>query len=324
MRKMIGALAAAASLWFAVPSAAQAEEWPSRPITLVVGFAAGGASDGLARILAERLQEELKVPVLVDNKPGAGTMIATNFVARSAADGYTFMVGSSGHTINPAVQKSIRYDALKDFTPVTLVASLLHVLVVKNELPVKNVAELIALAKSKPGEITYASVGAGTSTHLEAELFAAMAGIQLTHIPYKGSAPALIDLTAGRIDMMFDAVASSLPLVQGGKIRALGVVSAERSALMPDVPTIAESGLPGYEAMPWLGILGPAKLDPNIVGKLDAAIQKAISEPAVKERFAKLGADVIGYGPQKFSAFVAADLKKWADIAQRAHIQIGE
>lgn len=324
MRKMICALAAAASLWFAVPFAAQAEEWPSRPITLVVGFAAGGASDGLARILAERLQEELKVPVLVDNKPGAGTMIATNSVARAAPDGYTFMVGSSGHTINPAVQKNIRYDAMKDFTPVTLVASLLHVLVVKNDLPVKNVAELITLAKSKPGEITYGSVGAGTSTHLEAELFAAMAGIQLTHVPYKGSAPALIDLAAGRIDMMFDAVASSLPLVQGGKIRALGVVSAERSALMPDVPTIAESGLPGYEAMPWLGILGPAKLDPKIVEKLDAAIQKVISEPSVKERFAKLGADVIGYGPQKFSAFVAADLTKWAGIAQRAHIQIGE
>jgi len=324
MIKMMGAIAAAATLWFSVPSAACAEEWPTRPITFVVGFAAGGASDGIARILAERLQDELKVPVLVDNKPGAGTMIATNHVARSAPDGYTFMVGSSGHTINMAVQKNVRYDAVKDFTPVTLVASLLHVLVVKNELPAKNVSELIALARSKPGAITYASVGAGTSTHLEAELFAAMAGVQLTHIPYKGSAPALIDLTAGRIDMMFDAVASSLPLVQGGKIRALGVVSAERSALMPDVPTIAESGLPGYEAMPWLGILGPAGLDPKIVGKLNAAIQKVISDPTIKERFAKLGADVIGYGPEKFSAFIAADLKKWADIAQRANIQVGE
>ncbi|MEW6256487.1 MAG: tripartite tricarboxylate transporter substrate binding protein [Pseudomonadota bacterium] len=320
---MMGAIAAAATLWLSAP-AAHAEDWPSRPITFVVGFAAGGASDGIARILAERLQEELKVPVLVDNKPGAGTMIATNHVARSAPDGYTFMVGSSGHTINMAVQKNVRYDAVKDFTPVTLVASLLHVLVVKNELPAKNVAELIALARSKPGAITYASVGAGTSTHLEAELFATMAGIQLTHVPYKGSAPALIDLTAGRIDMMFDAVASSLPLVQGGKIRALGVVSAERSALMPDVPTIAESGLPGYEAMPWLGILGPAALDPKIVEKLNAAIQKVISDPSIKERFAKLGADVIGYGPEKFSAFIATDLKKWADIAQRANIQVGE
>ncbi|MCG5234352.1 Bug family tripartite tricarboxylate transporter substrate binding protein [Xanthobacter oligotrophicus] len=324
MMRIFGASAMAAALVLAGGVQARAEAWPTRPITLVVGFAAGGASDGTARILAERLQEELKQPVVVENRPGAGTMIATNYVSRAAPDGYTFLVGSSGHTINPGVHKQVRYDPVKDFASVTLVGSLLHVLVVRNELPAQNVAELIALAKAKPGEITYASVGAGTSTHLEAELFAAMAGIQLTHIPYKGSAPALIDLTAGRVDMMFDAVASSLPLVNGGRIRALGVVSAQRSALLPNVPTIAESGLPGYEAMPWFGILAPAGIDPAIVEKMNVAIQKIIAEPSVKERFAKLGADIIGYGPEKFSAFIAVDLKKWADIARRANIQIAE
>ncbi|MBA4791019.1 MAG: tripartite tricarboxylate transporter substrate binding protein [Rhizobiales bacterium] len=327
MRKLLLAAAAAVAVFAGVSTAqaqGQAQGWPARPITFVVGFAAGGALDSMARILAEKVSEELKVPVVVENKPGAGTMIATNAIAHAAPDGYSFLVAASGHTINPAVQKDIRYDPIKDFTPVTLVASLLHILVVKNDLPAENVAQLIALAKAKPGEITYASVGAGTSTHLEAELFAAMAGVKLTHIPYKGSAPALIDLTAGRVDMMFDAVASSLPLVRAGKIRALGVVSAERSPLVPDVPTIAESGLPGYEAMPWFGILGPAGLDPEIARKLNAAIQKVIAEPSFKERYAKIGGDVIGYGPEKFAAFIKADLQKWADIAKRANIQVSE
>jgi tripartite-type tricarboxylate transporter receptor subunit TctC len=314
----LAGLAAAAVGLSAGPGLAQS--WPSQPIKLIVPFAAGGAADVMARVLAERLRAKLNQAVIVENVVGGGTMIATDQVARAAPDGYTFLVAASSHTINPNVTK-VRYDPIRDFTPVTLLVSPLHVLVVGNDLPVKSVAEFIALAKAKPGTLTYGSVGFGTSTHMEAEMFAKMAGLDLVHVPYKGSAPALNDLIGGRLHFMFDALASSGAHIDAKSIRALGVTSARRSSLVPDLPTIAETGLPGYEAVPWLGLFGPAKLDPAIVARMNEALQSVLTESEVKARFSPLGLEILSYPPAQFAAFVSEDLAKWGKTAREAGIE---
>ncbi|MCG7361423.1 tripartite tricarboxylate transporter substrate binding protein [Roseomonas sp. ACRSG] len=303
---------------------AQASAWPAQNIRLVVPFAAGGALDIMARLFAEKMRPLLGRTVVVENVTGAGTVIATEQVARAAPDGYTLLVASSAHTINPAIQARIRYDPIKDFTFVTLLATPLHVLVVPDKLPVRSVAELIALAKAKPGSMTYASVGYGTSTHLEAEMFARMAGIQIEHVPYRGSAPALTDLVAGRVPVMFDALASSGPYMEAKTIRALGQTGARRSPLIPDLPTLAEAGLPGYEAMPWTGIMGPAGLDQEIVERLDTAFRTILADPAVQARFASLGLETLDYRPERFTEFVRSDLAKWTRIANEANIRASD
>lgn len=297
-----------------------AADWPTRPVKLIVPFAAGGAVDTMARILAEKLRERIGQPFIVENVVGAGTMIATEQTARAAPDGYTLLFAASAHTINPAVTK-VRYDPVADFTPVNLMASPLHVLVVHKDLPARNVAELIALAKAKPGSLSYGSVGHGTSTHMEAELFAKMAWIDMVHVPYRGSAPALQDLIAGRIPLMFDAVASSRVHMEAGTIRALGVTAAKRAQLLPDVPTIAEAGLPGYEAVPWVGLLGPAKLPTPIVEKLDTELQAILQLADVRTRFNELGLETLAYPPGRFASFIVEDLGKWAAIAKAAGIE---
>ncbi|MDB5511926.1 MAG: Tripartite tricarboxylate transporter family receptor [Enterovirga sp.] len=311
----------AALLAGAASGAARSEvEWPARPVRLVVPFSPGGAVDTMARILAEKLRERLGQSVLVENVVGAGTMVATEQVARAAPDGYTFLLAASAHTINPAVQK-VRYNPVADFTPVTLLVSPLHVLVVNNDVPARTVAELIALGKAKPGSLTYGSVGHGTSTHMEAELFAKMAGIELVHVPYRGSAPALQDLVTGRIPMMFDALASSKPHIEAKTIRALGVTSAQRSSLLPDLPTIAESGLPGYEAVPWTGCYGPANVPKSIVDRMNAEFQVLLGQEDIRKRFAELGLEILSYPPDRFASFAEADLGKWAQIARDAGIK---
>ena len=318
-RHMLTSGAAAFATAMIGPS--RAADWPTKPVRLVVPFSPGGAVDTMARILAEKLRERLGQNFLVENVVGAGTMIATEQVARAAPDGYTFLFAASAHTINPAVQK-VRYDPIADFTPVTLLVSPLHVLVVSDQIPAKSVAELIALAKAKPGTFSYGSVGHGTSTHMEAELFAKMAGIELVHVPYRGSAPALQDLVTGRIPMMFDALASSKPHMEAKIIRALGVTSAKRSPLLPEMPTIAESGLPGYEAVPWTGLYGPARLPKPIVDRMNSELQVLLAQGDVQKRFADLGLEILSYPPDRFAAFVESDLGKWAQIARDAGIKI--
>ncbi|CEJ09734.1 Tripartite tricarboxylate transporter family receptor [bacterium YEK0313] len=318
-RELLKSLAAGA-LALAGGGAAGASDWPARPVRLVVPFAAGGAADTMARILVEKLREAAGYSFYVENVVGAGTMIATEQVARSAPDGHTFLLAASAHTINPAVQR-VRYDPVGDFTPVNLVVSPLHVLVVHNDLPVRNVAELIAYAKERPGKVRYGSVGHGTSTHIEAELFARMAGIELVHVPYRGSAPALQDLVTGRLEMMFDALASSKPHMEAKIIRSLGVTSAQRSSLLPDMPTIAEAGLPGYEAVPWLGLFGPAKLSGDIVQRLNAVVGQVLKTDDVKRRFAELGLEILSYEPERFASFIGADLKKWDQVARDAGLK---
>ncbi|MBS0507509.1 MAG: tripartite tricarboxylate transporter substrate binding protein [Proteobacteria bacterium] len=293
---------------------AQAQGYPTKPVTIVVPFAPGGAADTMARQLAERLNKRLGQPVIVENKPGAGTMIASEHVAKAAPDGHTVLLAASSLGIAPSLYSKVNYDPVKDFTPISLVASVVHVLEVHPSVPVKSVAELIAWLKANPTKANYGSVGAGTSTHLESELFNTMAGVKMTHVPYKGSAPALMDLVGGNLQVMFDAWASSGPFVRDGKTRLLAVTTAQRSKILPDVPTVAESGLPGYEAMPWLGFVAPAGTPAAAVNRFHADLMEVLKEPAVQEKFNSLGLDIIGNQPQEFAEFIRKDIVKWARV----------
>lgn len=293
---------------------AVAQTYPSKPITIVVPFAPGGATDIMARVLSEHLNKRMGQPVIVQNKPGAGTMIASDYVAKAAPDGYTLLLAASSLGIAPSLYSKVNYDPIRDFAPVSQVASVVHVLEVNPSLPVKSVHELITWLKANPTKASYGSVGAGTSTHLEAELFDSVAGVKMQHIPYKGSAPALTDLIGGQIQVMFDAYASSGPFIKDGKVRLLAVTTAQRSKSLPDTPTVAESGLPGYEAMPWLGLVAPAKTPMPVVNKLYVELHEVLKEPEVQDKFRSLGLDIIGSKPDEFSAFLKKDIVKWAKV----------
>jgi len=311
MKQLMAGIALAAA---ALCGPAQAQNYPAKPVTIVVPFAPGGAADTMARQLAERLNKRLGQPVIVENKPGAGTMIASEYVAKAAPDGHTVLLAASSLGIAPSLYSKVNYDPVKDFTPISLVASVVHVLEVHPSLPVKSVAELIAWLKANPTKANYGSVGAGTSTHLESELFNTMAGVKMTHVPYKGSAPALMDMVGGNLQVMFDAWASSGPFIKDGKTRLLAVTTAQRSKILPDVPTVAESGLPGYEAMPWLGFVAPAGTPASAVNKFHAELVEVLKEPAVQEKFNSLGLDIIGNTPQEFAEFIKKDIVKWAKV----------
>ncbi len=295
-------------------AALAAQAFPTKPVTIVVPFSPGGATDIMSRVLAERLNKRLGQPVIVENRPGGGTMIASEHVARAAPDGHTLLLAASSLGIAPSLYAKVNYDPIKDFTPVSQVASVVHVLVVHPSMPVKNVGELVTWLKANPTKGNYGSVGAGTSTHLEAELFNSVAGVQMQHIPYKGSAPALTDMVGGQLQVMFDAYASSGPFIKDGKVRLLAVTTAQRSKSLPDTPTVAESGLPGYEAMPWLGLVAPAKTPPAVVNKLYAELHEVLKEPEVQTRFRSLGLDIIGSKPEEFSTFLRGDIVKWAKV----------
>lgn len=299
-------------------NAAAAETYPSKPIRLILPFTTGGATDVMARALGEKLRTRLGQPIIVENKPGAGTMLASQYVAKSPADGYTLLMAASSLGIAPAIYSKVDYDPIKDFTPVTLVASVVHVLEVNASLPVKSVKELVDYLKANPDKLSYGSTGSGTSTHLEAELFKSMAGVKMTHIPYKGSSPALTDLVGGQIEVMFDAYASSGPFIKQGKLRALAVTTAKRSATAPDLPTVAESGLPGYEAMPWLGLVAPAGTPAPIVARLHREVGEVLKDPEIRARFKDLGLDIVGNTPEEFAHFIRQDVAKWARVVKES------
>ena len=289
----------------------------------MVPFAAGGATDVLARLVGERLTATLGQQVVVDNRPGAGGNIGSDVVARAEPDGYTILMGAVGtHAINPSLYPKMPYDPVKDFAPVTLVASVPNVLVVNPEVPANSVQELIDLAKAKPGELNFASSGNGTSIHLSGELFKAMTGTDIVHVPYKGSGPAVTDLLGGQVQMMFDNMPSSLPHVKAGKLRALGVTSAKRSPALPEVPTIAEAGVPGYDATSWFGILAPAGTPEPVVTRLQGAIVQALGEPEMRQRMADLGAEPVGDTPAEFGQFIAAEIAKWAKVVNDAGVKL--
>ncbi|OYY08112.1 MAG: hypothetical protein B7Y70_13055 [Rhizobiales bacterium 35-68-8] len=312
---LLGPLALAAALAAGhLPAAAQA--YPAKPIHLVVGYAAGGSTDSVARLLGQKLAEELGQPVIVENKPGAGATIASDYVAKSAPDGYTLFMSTIANTINTTLYKRLSFDFERDFAPVSLVATVPNVLVVNPEVPAKTVKEFIALAKSKPGEINFGSSGSGSSVHLSGELFNMAAGVKLTHVPYKGSAPAAVDLMSGQIQAMFDNLSTALPFIKAGKLRALAVTSAERSPAAPDIPTMAEAGLPECEVLSWFALVAPAKTPKDIVDRLNAATVKALADPAVKQQFAALGADPVSSTPAVLADLIKSETAKWAKVVK--------
>ncbi len=296
---------------------ALAQSYPSKPITLVVPFTVGGTTDILARLVGQQLSERLKQRVIVENRPGAGANIGTAQVARAAPDGYTLLMGTIGtHAINQSLYKNLTFDPIKDFAPVTRVAMVPNVLVVNPSLPVKSVQELIAYGKANPGKLTFASAGSGSSIHLSGELFKSMTGVNMLHVPYKGSSPAVTDLIGGQVTTMFDNLPSSMPHIKSGKLRAVAVTSAKRSPSLPDVPTVAEAGLSGYEATSWFGILAPAGTPAPIINQLNTQIVQALSDPEVRKQMAEQGAEPHPEKPDEFAAFIGSETAKWAKVVK--------
>jgi len=309
--------AAAAALLMLGAADALAQNYPTKPIRLVVPFPAAGTTDILAREVAQRLSVLWGQSVVVDNRPGAGGNIGSDLVAKSAPDGYTLLMGTVGtHAINPSLYSKMPYDHVKDFTPVILVAGVPNVLEVTPSLPVNSVADLIKLAKEKPGQLNFASSGSGTSIHLSGELFKAMAGVDMTHVPYKGSAPAITDLMGGQVQLMFDNLPSSLGQIKAGKLRAIAVTSAQRAAALPNVPTIAESGVPGFEASSWFGILAPAGTPPAIVARINADVNQWLQSAEAKDKLLAQGAVAAGGTPADFAAHIRAETEKWAKVVK--------
>ena len=321
----INFVAAVACVWIAALAGAAAQDaasYPSKPIRIVVPFSAGGATDITARIIGQKLAEEWKATVVIENKPGATGSIAAEYVAKSKPDGYTLFMGTgSVNSVFPAVKKDLPFDTLRDFVAVSNFFTTPNILVVHPSVAAKDVAELIKLLKANPDKYTFASSGAGSTIHLSGELFKQMAGVQMTHVTYRGSAPAIADLIAGHVNMMFDNLASAWPYVKQGRLRALGVTGLKRDELAPGVPAIAET-LPGYDASSWAGLLVPAKTPPAIVAKISAAVQKAIRMPDVAEKFKVQGATPVGNSPEQFAAYLKADIEKWRIVVAKAGVKI--
>ncbi|RYE73291.1 MAG: tripartite tricarboxylate transporter substrate binding protein [Oxalobacteraceae bacterium] len=323
--KICTGVIAAFSLWaFFTPahSAESAQSFPSKPIKIVVPYSPGGTTDLLARTIGKHLSETWKQPVIVENKPGVNGMLGSDLVAKSTPDGYTIGIASPGsHAANAGLYPNITYDTIKDFTPVTLAVSAPLVLVAHPSLNVKNVKEVIQLAKAKPGEISYASGGAGSSQHLAMELFNHTANVQMTHVPYKGSAASYVDLIGGRVTLEFDALPSAMPHVKAGKLLALAVASSSRVPFLPDVPTVAESGLPGYESSSWYGIVAPANLPKDILAKLNGEIVTALKKPDIADILTKAGVIVVAGTPEQFSAHIKSEVAKAGKIISAANIK---
>ena len=297
---------------------ASAQGYPTKPIRLVVPYPAGGPLDIMARAIGQKLSEAWKQPVVVDNRAGAGGNIGADFVAKSAPDGYTLLMGAvATHAINPSLYSKIPYDPVKDFAPVALVAQVPNILVVNPAVPAKTVRELIALARAQPGTLNFGSGSTGSTGHLAGELFNTMAGVKMVHIPYKGAAPATADLLGGQVQLMFDNLASALPNVKAGKLRALAVTTLARSPAIPELPTIAESGLPGFDLTTWFGLLVPAGTPPEIVARLNAEIVRALDAKDMRERLEKMGAEPLSNNtPERFAAFIRSEAAKYARVVK--------
>ena len=313
-----GLLAAAAACAL-LPGLATAQAFPSKPITIIVPFAAGGTTDILARIIAQGMGAELGQSVVVDNRAGAGGNIGGQVAARAPADGYTLFMGTVGtHAINAALYKKMPFDPIKDFAPLTRVANVPNLLVANPAQPFKTVPELIAYAKANPGKINFGSSGSGSSIHLSGELFKSMAKVDMQHVPYKGSAPAVTDLLGNQIAIMFDNMPSAIQHVRSGKLRAIAVTTAKRSPELPDVPTIAEAGVPGYEATSWFGMFAPAATPAPVVAQLNATIVKVLAMPDIKKKLAEQGAEAAGETPAQFADFIQKESVKWGRVVKES------
>jgi tripartite-type tricarboxylate transporter receptor subunit TctC len=306
-----------ASLWPVSQALAQAAVWPTKPVRIVVTFPPGGAPDTLARVLADKWGQTLGQTITVDNKPGAGGNIGADFVAKSPGDGTTLIIGTVGtHAINAALYGNLPFNHVKDFTPITFLASTPNLLVVNNKVAATNVKELIELARKQP--LNFGSSGSGTSIHLSGELFNTLAGVKMQHIPYKGRAQAVPDLLGGRIQMIFDNMPSALPLVKGNEVRAIGVTSATRSPAAPNIPTLAEQGLPGFEATSWFALLGPANMPREVQMRINAETARVLALPDVREKLGALGLDVSPGAPEALAATIQAETAKWARVVKES------
>ena len=304
------------------PLLASAQSYPTRGIRIVIPYAAGGAAGTVGRLLADKMSVSTGQPVIVDHRPGGGTIIGNNMVAKAAPDGYTLVMGTiTSHAMLSSLSTRVPFDPEKDFAPISLITSLPFVLLAHPSVPAANVRDLITLARQQPGKLSFGSAGNGTSNHLAGELFKSIAKIDMLHVPYKGSAPALADLLGGQITTMFDLTPTALTQIAGGKVQAIAITSARRSSVAPNIPTMAESGVPGVEVVSWFGILAPAGTPAPIVNFLNAEIVKAMNAPDVRQQMAALGADVVTNTPQEFAAFISAERDKWAMVVKEAGIK---
>ena len=326
VRRGLAAALAAATLLATVAGPAQAQDaaagYPSRPIRIVVGFAPGGPTDQVAREVGHRLQQAWGQPVIVENKPGASSRIAFEHVARAEPDGYTLLLGAVQTATNMAVFRRLGYDTLRDFAPVTQLTSAVLALTVSPSLTARSVADLVALAKARPGELSYATFGVASSAHFASALFEQRAGIRLTHVPYNGAAPAQTAIAGGQVDMGFMSALSAMPLMQSGKLRALAVTSERRLAQLPDVPTMAEAGFPSFEVSSWQGLLAPAGTPPAIVSKLQLEVARILALPEVRERFAAVAAEPVASTPAQFRAHIESEIARWSAVARRADLSL--
>jgi tripartite-type tricarboxylate transporter receptor subunit TctC len=311
-----------ALLILGVVTGGSAQTYPNKPIRLIVGFPPGGSTDITARLVGQKLSASLGQPLVIDNKPGAGSNLGAEIAAKAAPDGYTLLMCTIANSINYSLYKDLYYDLIKDFAPVTQTTSMLSFLVIHPSLPVRSVKELIALAKSKPGELNYASSGVGNSPHLAGEMFKMMAGVDMVHIPYKGTGPELNDLLAGTVKIAFETTPAVLTHVKDGKLLALAVNSAKRTPLLPNVPTMSEAGVPGFEMTSWNGLAFPAGTPKEIITRVYQETLKAIQIPEVREKLSSLGADPVGSTPEQFAAFIQAETKKWAKVIKDANVKV--
>jgi len=320
MRRSLTRLVAAAFLSLAFGGPLAAQDYPNHPIRLIIPFPPGGSNDVVGRLVAKQLSIRLGRQVIVDNRGGAGGVIGTEAAAQATPDGYTLLVVSLAHAVNPSLYK-LNYDPIKSFTPISIMATGPNVLVVNPDLPVHSVKELVALAKEKPGTLDYASAGVGSFQHLGGELFKLVAGVDLQHVPYKGGGPAMQDVIAGHVKIMFSSLVQTTPFIKSGQLRALGVGSRERNPILPDVPTIAEAGVPGYQADNWWGIVAPAGLPQPIVDKLYAAVQDVLKSPELTEAFAREGAAAVTMTTAEFGAYIQSEMAKWARVVKEGNIK---
>jgi tripartite-type tricarboxylate transporter receptor subunit TctC len=322
MHPTIVACLACAALAVATAGAAFAQAgYPSKPVRMVVPSSAGGGTDIVARIIAPELSKRLGQQVVIDNRPGAGTMIGLEVAAKSPPDGYTLLMGLSTLAINSALYKKVPYDPVRDFAPITQAVSSASIIVVHPSVPVKTLKELIAFARARPGQLNYASAGTGTYPHMTMELFLSMAKLKMVHIPYKGTGPAMIDMVGGQVATMAATILTGMPQIRAGRLRPLGITSAVRSPIVPDIPTVAEAGLPGYESVQWYGMLAPARTPKEIVTRLHDDTTRILQQPEIKARFAGDGADPVGSTPEEFTRYIQSELTKWAKVARDAGIQ---
>jgi tripartite-type tricarboxylate transporter receptor subunit TctC len=318
------ALGALTACLIAASTAAYAQDYPTRPVRLIVPTSPGGGTDISARMIAPKLSEYLGRQVVVENRAGGGTNIGVEFVARAAPDGYTLLMGISSLTINPHTQTKVPYDPVKDFAPISQVVVVPLILVSHPSLPVRSVKELIAFARTRPGQLNYGTGAVGSNPHLAMELFLYRTGLKIVHVPYKGQGPAVVDSVAGHVHLMMANILAALPHVKNGRMRALGVTSAKRSAVAPDIPTLAEAGVPGYEVVQWFGVLAPANTPRDIIAKLHAGTVRAVQDPAIKARFISDGGETVGSTPEEFAAVIRADLKKWGKVVKDAGIKLDQ